>query len=63
MIKKQIIQLSGVIRPYDIDQYNKIDSAQMSEAKILYQTQGDVDRATKQGWGTKNCSGCLAVLV
>ncbi len=51
--QKQIIQLSGVIRPYDIDQYNKIDSAQMSEAKILYQTQGDVDRATKQGWGTK----------
>ncbi len=51
--QKQIIQISGVIRPYDIDQYNKIDSAQMSEAKILYKTQGDVDRATKQGWGTK----------
>jgi len=51
--QKQIIQISGVIRPYDIDQYNKIDSAQMSEAKILYQTQGDIDRATKQGWGTK----------
>lgn len=51
--QKQIIQISGVIRPYDIDQHNKIDSAQMSEAKILYQTQGDIDRATKQGWGTK----------
>ena len=51
--QKQIIQISGVIRPYDIDQYNKIDSAQMSEAKILYKTEGDVDRATKQGWGTK----------
>ena len=51
--QKQIIQISGVIRPYDIDQYNKIDSAQMSDAKILYKTQGDVDRATKQGWGTK----------
>ncbi len=51
--QKQIIQISGVIRPYDIDQYNKIDSVQMSEAKILYRTEGDVDRATKQGWGTK----------
>ncbi len=51
--QKQIIQISGVIRPYDIDQYNMIDSAQMSEAKILYKTQGDVDRATQQGWGTK----------
>ncbi|MEA1891873.1 MAG: flagellar basal body L-ring protein FlgH [Campylobacterota bacterium] len=51
--QKQVIQISGVIRPYDIDQYNKIDSSQMSEAKILYKTEGDVDRATKQGWGTK----------
>ena len=51
--QKQIIQVSGVIRPYDIDQYNKISSNQMSDAKILYKTEGDVDRATKQGWGTK----------
>lgn len=50
--QKQIIQISGVIRPYDIDQYNKIDSVQMSDAKILYKTQGDIDRATEQGWGT-----------
>ncbi|MDD2566787.1 MAG: flagellar basal body L-ring protein FlgH, partial [Thiovulaceae bacterium] len=32
---------------------NKIDSAQMSEAKILYKTEGEIERATKQGWGTK----------
>ncbi|WP_297443977.1 flagellar basal body L-ring protein FlgH [Sulfurimonas sp.] len=51
--QKQIVQISGVIRPYDIDQYNKINSAQMSDAKILYKTEGDVDRATEQGWGTK----------
>lgn len=51
--QKQLVQISGVIRPYDIDQYNKIDSSQMSDAKILYKTEGDVDRATKQGWGTK----------
>ena len=51
--QKQIIQLSGVIRPYDIDQDNNINSAQMSEAKILYKTEGDMDRATEQGWGTK----------
>jgi len=51
--QKQIIQISGVIRPYDIDQYNKIDSSKMSEAKIMYKMQGDVDRATQQGWGTK----------
>lgn len=51
--QKQVIQISGVIRPYDIDQNNNINSSQMSEAKILYKTEGDVDRATKQGWGTK----------
>ncbi len=51
--QKQIIQISGVIRPYDIDQNNNINSSQMSDAKILYKTEGDVDRATEQGWATK----------
>jgi len=51
--QKQIIEVSGVIRPYDIDQFNRISSNQMSDAKILYKTQGDVDRATNQGWGSK----------
>ena len=51
--QKQIIQVSGVIRPYDISQSNQINSAQISDAKILYKTEGDMDRATQQGWGTK----------
>lgn len=51
--QKQIVQLSGVIRPYDIDQYNKISSSNISDARISYQTEGDVRRATEQGWGTK----------
>jgi len=51
--QKQIIQIGGVIRPYDIDQNNRINSSQISEAKILYKTEGDIDRATEQGWGSK----------
>ncbi len=51
--EKQIIQLSGVIRPFDIDQDNQINSAQMADAKIMYKTEGDIKRATEQGWGTK----------
>ena len=51
--QKQIIQISGVIRPYDIDQNNKIDSDKMSDARILYKTQGDIDNATEQSWGSK----------
>ena len=51
--QKQIVQISGVIRPYDINQNNKISSSKISDAKILYKTEGDVERATQQGWGTK----------
>ena len=51
--QKQIVQLSGVIRPFDIDQKNQVNSAQMAEAKIMYLTEGDIKRATEQGWGTK----------
>jgi len=51
--EKQIVQLSGVIRPFDINQNNQINSAQMADAKIMYKTEGDVKRATEQGWGTK----------
>jgi flagellar L-ring protein precursor FlgH len=51
--EKQIIQLSGVIRPYDIDQNNQINSAQIADAKISYQSQGDIHKSNEQGWGTK----------
>jgi flagellar L-ring protein precursor FlgH len=51
--QKQIMQLSGVIRPYDIDQNNQIDSAKISDAKILYASEGDIDRSTNQGWASK----------
>lgn len=51
--QKQIMQLSGVIRPYDIDQRNQISSAKISDAKILYANEGDIDRSTNQGWGSK----------
>ena len=51
--QKQIIQISGVIRPYDIDQTNTISSSQMSDAKILYKSEGDVNRAGNRGWGSK----------
>lgn len=51
--EKQIIQISGVIRPYDISQYNQIDSKYIADAKIHYKTQGDIDRATTKPWGSK----------
>lgn len=51
--EKQIIQLSGVIRPYDISGSNTIDSKYIADAKILYTTQGDIAKATTKPWGTK----------
>lgn len=51
--EKQIIQISGVIRPYDIDQTNTINSKYIADAKIMYKTEGEIDRATKKPWGSK----------
>lgn len=51
--EKQVVEVSGVIRPFDIGQNNTINSNQISNAKILYSTQGDIDRVTNQGWGSK----------
>jgi len=50
---KQIIRLTGVIRPYDIDQFNTINSKYIADAKILYDTEGDIRRTTEEPWGTK----------
>ena len=57
--EKQIIKLSGVIRPYDINQRNEIESALIADAKIIYGTQGDLDRATQKPWGTKLADGVM----
>ena len=51
--EKQIIQVSGVIRPYDIDKNNNIDSKYIADAKILYKTEGDIDQTTTRPWGAK----------
>ena len=51
--EKQDMRISGVIRPYDINQQNSIDSKYVADAKISYQTQGSINMSTNKGWGTK----------
>jgi len=51
--EKQIIQISGVIRPCDIDQNNQINSKYISDAKILYATEGEIQKATQRGWANQ----------
>ena len=47
------MQITGVIRPYDINQNNEISSRNVSDAKIMYVTQGDLHKSTSKPWGTK----------
>lgn len=51
--EKQIMQLSGVISPNNINQKNEINSRFIADARILYTTQGDLKQSTTQGWGTR----------
>lgn len=51
--EKQLVQISGVIRPYDISQNNQIDSKHIADAKILYSSQGDLHRTSVKPWGSK----------
>jgi len=51
--QKQILHVSGVIRPEDISQTNQIDSQKIADAKILYETQGDIAESKERSWGTK----------
>jgi len=51
--QKQILHVNGVIRPEDISQTNQINSQNIADAKILYETQGDITESKKKSWGTK----------
>ncbi len=51
--QKQIIKISGVIRPEDISPDNTIDSKYIADAKIAYESEGDLKRYTEQNWLAK----------
>ncbi len=50
---EQIIQISGVVRPSDIDQANTVSSMQVAEFRIVYKTRGQENRFTNPGWAAK----------
>ncbi len=50
---KQIVKITGVIRPFDIDQSNTIDSKYIADARIFYETEGDIRESTKKPWGSR----------
>ena len=51
--QKQAIQLSGVIRPYDISPENTVNSSQIANLKVLYKKAGDEQDTLEKSWGTK----------
>lgn len=51
--EKQIIRVSGVVNPYDIDSQNSVNSSYLADARILYETQGDIKRSTERGWASQ----------
>jgi flagellar L-ring protein precursor FlgH len=51
--EKQIMRVSGVIRADDIGKDNAISSEYISDAKVIYETQGEIKRASTQPWGSK----------
>jgi flagellar L-ring protein precursor FlgH len=51
--EKQNIRVSGVIRPEDISAANSIDSQYIADARIMYNTEGQLRKATEKRWGTR----------
>jgi flagellar L-ring protein FlgH len=49
----QIIRLSGIIRPSDIQPDNTIYSSQISDAKIIFEGSGSINQSQSPGWLTK----------
>ena len=51
--QKQLIVVSGVIRPYDITPDNRIKSSQIANLKLLYKKSGDEGDAVTKPWGSR----------
>jgi flagellar L-ring protein FlgH len=51
--QKQVIIVSGVIRPYDITSDNSINSSQVADLKLLYDKDGTEAEILETPWGLK----------
>jgi flagellar L-ring protein precursor FlgH len=49
----QLIKIAGVIRPTDVQADNSVYSYNISEANILFEGSGMIDRSRSSGWLTK----------
>ena len=49
----QIIRISGIIRPSDVQSDNSVYSSSISDAKIIFEGNGMIDRSQSPGWLTR----------
>ncbi|MFK5892612.1 MAG: flagellar basal body L-ring protein FlgH [Pseudomonadota bacterium] len=49
----EYVQLSGIIRTFDLGPDNKVASSKVANAKIVYSGQGMTHDSNKGGWGTR----------
>jgi len=49
----EYIQISGIIRPDDIDVNNSVSSTQLADARITYSGEGSFSNSNKMGWLAK----------
>jgi flagellar L-ring protein FlgH len=46
----EYVKLSGIVRPVDIDAANTVPSTSVADATIVYEGEGQMADASKQGW-------------
>ncbi|MCX6135303.1 MAG: flagellar basal body L-ring protein FlgH [Ignavibacteriales bacterium] len=51
--EEQVIKISGIIRPTDVQADNSVYSSSISDAKIVFEGSGMIDRSQGPGWLTK----------
>ena len=51
--EEQVITVSGIIRPSDVQADNSVYSSSISDAKIIFEGSGMIDRSQGPGWLTK----------
>lgn len=49
----EVVRISGIVRPTDVDANNQVRSAKIANAKITYKGNGAVSNSSKAGWLTK----------
>jgi len=47
------VQLSGIVRPVDIEPDNTIASSKIADARIAYSGEGVLNDANRMGWLTR----------